>query len=60
MKYLLVSGFPVALGLSEKGRENYDIAFPPPKCDRCGEGLQKQNCKLVCNKCGFTRDCSDP
>jgi hypothetical protein len=30
-------------------------------CDVCGAPmLMELHCKLVCRKCGFGRDCSDP
>ena len=29
-------------------------------CERCGEQMEEQKCKIICRKCGLTRDCSDP
>ena len=29
-------------------------------CDVCGAELLPIHCKLICPRCGFTRDCSDP
>jgi hypothetical protein len=29
-------------------------------CERCGERMDEQKCKIVCGNCGMTRDCSDP
>jgi hypothetical protein len=29
-------------------------------CERCGERMQEQQCKIVCRNCGMARDCSDP
>jgi 8-oxo-dGTP diphosphatase len=29
-------------------------------CWVCGGPVIKRNCKIVCQSCGFTRDCSDP
>lgn len=29
-------------------------------CDRCGEAMDERQCKIVCPRCGFARDCSDP
>jgi hypothetical protein len=29
-------------------------------CDLCGAPMIDFNCELVCLKCGFRRDCSDP
>jgi carbonic anhydrase/acetyltransferase-like protein (isoleucine patch superfamily) len=31
-----------------------------PRCDLCGGSMRESHCKLVCNQCGYTRDCSDP
>jgi hypothetical protein len=28
-------------------------------CDRCGEKMNEQNCKLTCPNCGSRLDCSD-
>lgn len=29
-------------------------------CDICGEPMLDLHCKLICEHCGFKRDCSDP
>jgi hypothetical protein len=29
-------------------------------CERCGERMEEQKCKIVCRNCGALRDCSDP
>ena len=29
-------------------------------CDRCGDVMQERKCKILCVRCGFSRDCSDP
>jgi exosome complex RNA-binding protein Csl4 len=29
-------------------------------CDRCGERMYESHCKIICPRCGMTRDCSDP
>lgn len=29
-------------------------------CERCGERMEEQKCKIVCPRCGSLRDCSDP
>lgn len=31
-----------------------------PRCERCGGGMLERHCKLVCVRCGYQRDCSDP
>lgn len=29
-------------------------------CERCGETMVEQKCKILCPRCGYSRDCSDP
>lgn len=29
-------------------------------CDVCGAIMMEAHCKIICNRCGFRRDCSDP
>ena len=29
-------------------------------CDLCGFPMREVHCKLICDQCGYTRDCSDP
>ena len=29
-------------------------------CDVCGGRMVAHKCKLQCERCGYTRDCSDP
>jgi len=31
-----------------------------PLCDLCAAPMVAVHCKLRCETCGFTRDCSDP
>jgi carbonic anhydrase/acetyltransferase-like protein (isoleucine patch superfamily) len=31
-----------------------------PWCERCGGEMLERHCKLVCVRCGYQRDCSDP
>lgn len=56
MKYLEPK---FTVGYTGATRKNWDKIFKP-KCDRCGEILNEEKCKLRCPNCGFTRDCSDP
>lgn len=30
------------------------------ECDLCGAPMLDLHCKLICRRCGFKRDCSDP
>jgi hypothetical protein len=29
-------------------------------CDLCGHAMLDLHCKLICQRCGYKRDCSDP
>ncbi|HYY47820.1 MAG TPA: hypothetical protein VFA17_03960 [Thermoplasmata archaeon] len=29
-------------------------------CDVCGGPTIERNCKVICRRCGYTRDCGDP
>jgi hypothetical protein len=29
-------------------------------CDLCGAEMLNLHCKLICERCGYKRDCSDP
>jgi len=29
-------------------------------CDVCGGPTFERQCKVICRRCGYTRDCSDP
>lgn len=29
-------------------------------CDLCGAPMLDRHCRLVCPRCGYQRDCSDP
>jgi hypothetical protein len=31
-----------------------------PVCDLCGHAMRESHCKLICDQCGYVRDCSDP
>ena len=33
---------------------------PEAACDVCGAPTYEVRCKVICNRCGYTRDCSDP
>ena len=46
------------------GPETTGKALPPEEqtfyCDLCGNVMLNLHCKLVCEQCGYKRDCSDP
>ena len=33
---------------------------PAYLCDLCGHPMLDLHCKLICERCGYKRDCSDP
>jgi hypothetical protein len=50
-----------------------DAPMPPPtpgpapgpipdeyRCDLCGAPMLEWHCRIICNFCGYQRDCSDP
>lgn len=54
-------------GATEPGAAQDNSAatsVPPEKqvfmCDLCGAQMLNLHCKLICNQCGYKRDCSDP
>jgi hypothetical protein len=30
------------------------------RCDLCGAPMKEWHCRIICNYCGYQRDCSDP
>jgi len=53
-----------APGQTESGNAEGDsttgAARPSFTCDLCGHVMLDLHCKLVCERCGYKRDCSDP
>jgi uncharacterized membrane protein len=37
-----------------------EVEVPVESCDVCGCPTYERNCKVICVRCGYTRDCSDP
>jgi len=37
-----------------------DLAEWVHYCERCGERMHEIHCKIVCDNCGRSRDCTDP
>ncbi len=37
-----------------------ETAADASACDVCGAPTVERNCKVICTRCGYTRDCSDP
>ncbi len=49
----------------EDSAENREAPFsealgPSEECELCGSEMFGLHCKLICPKCGYRRDCSDP
>lgn len=44
---------PDGTGASESDEDIY-------YCDLCGNVMLNVHCKLICEQCGYKRDCSDP
>ena len=42
------------------GNLNMKFEEESEKCEICGVITLKLHCKIICNNCGFIRDCSDP
>ncbi len=42
------------------GRIEMTVQSEVYDCDICGAAMQDIHCKLICPRCGYTRDCSDP
>ncbi|HET6371475.1 MAG TPA: hypothetical protein VFG95_09775 [Nitrospiria bacterium] len=47
-----------------EGHQKTEIERPPTgkaeRCDICGAPVIEVHCKIVCTRCGYKRDCSDP
>ncbi len=43
-----------------EGRELDEAPGEVYYCDLCGNVMLNLHCKLVCGRCGYRRDCSDP
>lgn len=45
----------------ENGDEQERATEPcGPSCELCGAPMLDRHCKLICLRCGYQRDCSDP
>jgi hypothetical protein len=44
----------------EPGPAWAQLRFDDTYCWVCGAAIVDVHCKIVCQHCGFTRDCSDP
>lgn len=46
--------------VTEKDASESGEAGSGEECEVCGAQMFGLHCKLVCPRCGFRRDCSDP
>jgi len=37
-----------------------DVSPGTPVCDVCGAPMYERHCRIICPRCGYQRDCSDP
>lgn len=44
----------------EGGEEPADGEGPSGTCELCGGPTLERHCKILCLRCGYQRDCSDP
>lgn len=49
------AGAPGEEGGGGRGSDDAGIT-----CDLCGAPMLERHCKLICVRCGYQRDCSDP
>ena len=51
-------------GPAEASPADTSVNVPPEEqtfyCDLCGNVMLNLHCKLICEHCGYERDCSDP
>ena len=46
----------VGAGVTGRGEGMWQVV----RCDLCDSAMWVIHCKLRCQRCGYTRDCSDP
>ncbi len=52
--------------MTERAETRVDAKISPTPsasaepCDVCGAPTFERHCKVICRRCGYTRDCSDP
>ena len=53
---------PIGMTAAPNATNPLPIAGPTTgeACDVCGGPTFDRNCKVICLRCGYTRDCSDP
>jgi len=51
---------PVNLDVRAGRADRSAVLLEGEPCDVCGFPMLDVHCKLICRKCGFMRDCSDP
>jgi len=53
-------GRPMAAARKQASMPTQETAAGADACDVCGGPTYERNCKVICTRCGYTRDCSDP
>jgi len=53
-------GKPKRLFIKETSEDKENPGKQIYWCDLCGSPMRDLHCKLICRRCGFKRDCSDP
>jgi hypothetical protein len=48
------------LSVTGKGTTEAPTADAFSPCDVCGGPTFERHCKIICMRCGYVRDCSDP
>ncbi len=51
---------PTTDELPKKAHDDAADTHDDDLCWVCGAAVNKRHCKIVCPRCGFMRDCSDP
>jgi hypothetical protein len=47
---------PIEASIARENSMPHDVHL----CSVCGAVMREIHCKIICPKCGYMRDCSDP
>jgi hypothetical protein len=45
---------------AEEAPQEYQKIPDVHRCDLCGAPMKEWHCRIICEFCGYQRDCSDP
>ncbi|MGI0148896.1 MAG: HVO_2523 family zinc finger protein [Thermoplasmata archaeon] len=48
------------VSVARTGTKATQVAKEVSACDVCGAPTFERHCKIICTRCGYVRDCSDP